>query len=476
MDSVKSKPNFAGTVTEVNEKSILVSVNEDEDEIKSSDLISVSLNVELKDTLTDFKAGDEVRVYYDGTIAESYPAQIHKVYAIMLVNRPSDNGSSKTGEGDADKTEPSGEDIDPIKEKISKMTVDEKIGQMVMAGIDGYTLDSNSKNLIEKYKVGGFIILGQNVQNTSQLLKLINSLKEANSKNEIPLFMAVDQEGGRVDRMPKEFKRYPSNKEIGKVNDENFSYEVGTVLADEIKSFGFNMDFAPVLDINSNPKNPVIGDRSFGSDAEIVTKLGIKTMKGIQSKGVISGVKHFPGHGDTSVDSHVGLPIIYNDLNRLKDFELIPFSKAIENGADVVMIAHILLPKIDEENPASFSKTIITDILRNDMMFSGVVITDDMTMGAIAENYDLGASAVKSVNAGSDIVMVCHEYSNAVKVIDALKDAVDKGEIREERINESVYRILKLKQKYNLSDSTVNEVNVNDINSKINKVLKAYNS
>ena len=361
--------------------------------------------------------------------------------------------------------------IDPIIEQIDKMSLDEKIGQMLVVGIDGYGLNDNTKNIIEKTKVGGVILFSNNVQGSNQLLNLLNSLKKENSQNKIPLFLSVDEEGGRVTRMPKEFKKFPTNKAIGKINNETFSNNVGSTIAYEIGSFGFNMDFAPVLDVNSNPNNPVIGDRSFGSVVNIVSRLGIQTMKGIQSANIIPVVKHFPGHGDTSVDSHIGLPSVNNDLKRLKSFELIPFSEAIKNNADAVMIAHILLPKIDSENPSSMSKIIITDILRKDLSFNGVTITDDMTMGAIIKNYNIGEAAVKSVKAGIDIVLVCHGYDNEVAVINALKNAVSKGVIGPQRIDESVYRILKLKQKYKLKDEIISSVNVDRINNKIIKLL-----
>lgn len=362
--------------------------------------------------------------------------------------------------------------VDPIIEQIGKMSLDEKIGQMLIVGIEGYDLNDNTKSLINNSKVGGVILFSKNVQDTNQLLNLLNSLKKENKKNKLPLFLSVDEEGGRVTRMPMEFKKLPTNKAIGKLNDENFSYKIGSTIANEIGSFGFNMDFAPVLDINSNPNNPVIGDRSYGADANKVSSLGIQTMKGIKSGNVIPVVKHFPGHGDTSVDSHLGLPTVNTDLKRLQSFELIPFASAIKNNADAVMIAHILLPNIDSENPSSLSKIIITDILRKELNFNGVIITDDMTMGAIVKNYNIGEAAIKSVVAGTDIVLVCHGFDNEVAVINALKNAVSKGDIKVENIDQSVYRILSLKQKFNLKDEIINTVDVNDINNKINDLLK----
>jgi beta-N-acetylhexosaminidase len=362
--------------------------------------------------------------------------------------------------------------VDSIREQIKNMSLNEKVGQLVIAGIDSYENDVHSRELIEKYKVGGFILLGQNIKDTKQTLDLVNSLKDSNSKNKIPLFLSIDEEGGRITRLPKEFAKLPTNKVIGEKNNSSLSYKIGSLLGEEVKAFGLNMNFAPVLDVNSNPQNPVIGDRSFGNNVDIVSKLGIQTMKGIQSHNIVAGVKHFPGHGDTSVDSHLGLPVVNNDLNRLKSLELIPFSKAIENGADVVMIAHILLPKIDKENPASFSKIIITDVLREYLKYDGVVITDDMTMGAIVKNYDIGEAAVKSLNAGSDIVLVCHDFDKETAVIMAINSAVQNKTITEKSIDEKVYRVLKLKQKYNIKDEKINSINVKVINEKINSLVK----
>ncbi|HHV19112.1 MAG TPA: beta-N-acetylhexosaminidase [Thermoanaerobacterales bacterium] len=381
-------------------------------------------------------------------------------------------GNNNRNNGEAIKP-PEKAAVDPLKNQIEQMTVDEKVGQMVMIGLEGYEKDPYAQEMITKYKVGGFIFFKRNIKNAYQTLTLINSLKEANRENKIPLFFAVDEEGGRVTRMPAEFTKLPTSRAIGKINSEDFAFEVGSIIGQQLKSLGFNMNFAPVLDIDSNPNNPVIGDRSFGHNEEIVSKLGTATMKGIQSQ-VISAVKHFPGHGDTSTDSHISLPVVNHDMDRLKDFELVPFAQAIENGADMVMVAHILLPKIDQENPVTLSETVITDILREEMKFNGVIITDDMTMGAITENYDIGDAAVKSVRAGADIVLICHDNEKQVTVLEALKEAVADGVISQESLDEHVYRILKLKQKYNLNDEKIESVDVKGINEKIGEALSRY--
>ncbi|MGI6145259.1 MAG: beta-N-acetylhexosaminidase [Clostridia bacterium] len=366
---------------------------------------------------------------------------------------------------------------DPLKEQIEAMTLNEKIGQMVIVGIDSYENDEHAKYMIENYQVGGFILLKKNIKDVDQLKNLLNSLKESNTVNNIPLFLSVDEEGGSISRLPNGFKKIPVSGKIGSINNSAISFQVGNIIGEALQLLGFNMDFAPVLDINSNPQNPVIGDRAFGSEAELVSKLGIQTMKGLQAKNIISVVKHFPGHGDTSVDSHLGLPIVNHDLERLKNFELRPFMEAINNDVDAIMIAHLLLPQIDPDNPATLSPAVITTLLRKEMQFDGVVITDDLTMGAIADNYDLGEAAVKSINAGSDIILVCHEYAHEENVLKTLQKAAANGDIAEERINESVYRILKLKQKYNLSDQTdfvtQEEMNarITAINQRIMKLL-----
>lgn len=360
---------------------------------------------------------------------------------------------------------------DDIQLKLNSMNLDEKIGQLLIVGFDGYELNEDIEKLIKENCVGGIILFGNNIENSRQLMNLTNALKTNNLNNKIPLFISVDEEGGRVSRMPGEFKKLPSNKIIGEINNSNLSYNIGKIISKQLTSLGFNMNFAPVLDINSNPQNSVIGDRSFGDTPDIVTKLGIKTMAGLKDGNIIPVVKHFPGHGDTSVDSHVGLPLVNHNMKRLNEFELVPFKEAIKNDADVIMISHILLPKIDSIYPATMSKTIITDVLRNDLNFNGVVITDDMTMGAITKNYDIPNAAVKSINAGTDIILVCHDYDNEMAVITALKEAVKNKVITEDRLNESVYRILKLKEKYKINNDTVDNINIHEINNKIKSIF-----
>jgi len=360
-----------------------------------------------------------------------------------------------------------------ISEVILKMSLEDKIGQMILAGVSGTSMDANANKLINQLHVGGIIFYKYNFETPAQVIQLVNQLKAGNSSS-LPLLLGVDQEGGRVTRLPGGLTNFPRNKQIGQINNPDFSYKVGTLLGRELKEFGLNLDFAPVLDINSNPNNPVIGDRSFGDNADIVSKLGIQTMRGIQSQNVITTIKHFPGHGDTSVDSHLDLPIVNKSLKQLKELELIPFERATNQGADVMMVAHILLPQLDKTNPGTMSKAVMTDLLRKQLGFTGVIITDDMTMGAITEHFDIGKAAVESVKAGSDIILVGHDYNNVVKIISSLKAAVQNGEISEQRLNESIERIIQLKWKYSINDTKVENPNINEINYSINSLLNNY--
>ncbi|MFC4410456.1 beta-N-acetylhexosaminidase [Chungangia koreensis] len=359
-----------------------------------------------------------------------------------------------------------------IEEQIAQMTLDEKIGQLIMVGVEGESFSPEMEDLIQKEKVGGIILLPKNISSAEQTLKLLNDLKKANEVNDIPLFLSVDEEGGTISRLPDEFDSLPTTREIGSMDSPEFSFEVGQFLAHQVKAFGYNMNMAPVLDVDSNPENPVIGDRSFGSDPDIVASLGVATMKGMQEENVIPVVKHFPGHGDTSDDSHSSLPILDADLERLNSLELIPFKRAIEEGADAVMTAHILFPKIDSSNPATLSGKVINGILRESLGFEGVIITDDLTMGAIRNSYSAGQAAVRAFLAGHDILLICHEYDNYYMAIQAMKEAVTSGKITEEQVDQSVQRILTLKKKYKLSNEPVESIDVEAINKELDKLLE----
>lgn len=328
---------------------------------------------------------------------------------------------------------------------INEMTLDEKIGQMVLSGFNGTDFNGELDTLINDLKVGGVILFSRNIEDSNQLKKLNLDIEEAN-KN-IPVFISIDEEGGRVNRLAKNIKRFESAKSIGDKGDIKYAYENGKEIGKTLKAYKINMNFAPVLDIYSNSKNTVIGDRAFGNNEKIVETMGIATMQGLKDEDVIPVIKHFPGHGDTEVDSHIGLPVVEKSIDQLYDFELVPFKKAIESGADAVMVSHILMKQIDDKNPATLSYNLITEILRNDMEFSNVIITDDMCMKAITNRLSVEEASIKSIKAGSDIILIGSDIGKTKSVIEKIKLAVERNEISEKRIDESVYRILKLKQK-----------------------------
>ncbi|GAA0133294.1 beta-N-acetylhexosaminidase [Paenibacillus sp. YSY-4.3] len=377
---------------------------------------------------------------------------------------PQGNGNhSNPGQGD-----------DSARRMLEQLSTAEKIGQLVVVGVEGTAPDDTARQFIESHHVGGFIFYKNNISDSKQAVAFFNQLKKMNANNKVPLLLSVDEEGGRVSRMPEEFKALPSAQIIGEAGSTELASGLGSVIGKELAGFGLNMDFAPVLDINSNPDNPVIGSRAFGSNAEIVSEMGIAMFQGIGQEGVIPVLKHFPGHGDTSVDSHLGLPVVEHDMERLRKLELVPFIRAIEEGADVVMVAHLLMPKLDAEQPASFSKAVIHDVLREELGFEGVVITDDMTMGAIVKHYDIGEAAVKFIQGGGNIVLVGHERERQLAVIDALTAAVKRGAISPEVLDERVYSILKLKEKYGLRDDPASGPDIKVINQEISDILTKH--
>ncbi|WP_413378045.1 beta-N-acetylhexosaminidase [Paenibacillus taichungensis] len=384
------------------------------------------------------------------------------------------NANSNAGANDQDNdqddqqnTVPPQEEKDPVQKQLDQLSLDEKIGQMILAGVQGTTLDAQAKQMITDQKVGGIIFYANNVSTLQGTAKFVQSIKDANRSNPVPIFMSVDQEGGKVSRMPETVETIPSNGKVGKTKDAELAETMGKLLARQIQLVGFNVDFAPVLDVNSNPNNPVIGDRSFGSSASLVSRMGIAEMKGLRSEGIIPVVKHFPGHGDTSADSHLDLPVVNKTEKQLAQLEWIPFEAAVKEQVEAVMVAHILFPKLDPDHPASLSDVIIGQHLRGKFKYDGVVITDDLSMGAIAKNYKLNDAAVATVQAGSDILLVAHSYESAKTIFDTLMSAVKSGKISESRINESAYRILALKQKYNLSDEEQQSGDLKQLNADI---------
>lgn len=363
---------------------------------------------------------------------------------------------------------------DPLAEQLAAMTVEEKVGQLLIGGFEGTEIGDQATRLVQEYQVGGLILYGRNIAGAGQLVTLTNGLKALNGDG-IPLFLSIDQEGGGVDRMPPEVRRTPGAYCVGQTGSVPAAQSYGDVLAAECAAFGLNLDFAPVLDVWSNPGNTVIGQRAFSADARTVAGLGPAAARRMMDQGIIPAVKHFPGHGDPAVDSHVGLPVVDKSPEELEETELIPFRAAIQSaGTDgqvpAVMVAHILLTQLDPERPASLSPAVVTGLLREELGFAGAVLTDDLTMGAVTQSYGLGEAAVLAVEAGCDILLVCHGQDSVPAVRTALLEAVASGRITAERLDESVYRILRLKTEYALTNEPVSPPDLEALNAQIGAV------
>lgn len=331
------------------------------------------------------------------------------------------------------------------------MKLEEKIGQLLMVGFDGHEINKQTRDFFEKNHIGGFILFERNYKDLTQLISLTAELHGL-SKGPIPL-IAVDQEGGRVIRFREPFTQFPSASVIGKLisqdkNSVKISYEIGKIIGSELSACGLNMNLAPVLDLYTNPKNKVIGDRSFGMDTILVSQIGLSIVAGLQDQHVIACAKHFPGHGDTDDDSHNVLPVFKHDIKRLMNTEIKPFAHCIKNGVLSIMTAHVLYKKIDNKYPASISEIIIGKILRKTLRFTGIVVTDDLGMGAIRKNFSIEESAILSIKAGADVIMVCNDLDIQKRVYEKLFNGVIKNTIDESRINESVARILRIKNQF----------------------------
>jgi beta-N-acetylhexosaminidase len=357
--------------------------------------------------------------------------------------------------------------------QLYKMTLDEKIGQMLMVGINGIIAGSDAKEVIHNLHAGGIIFYGSNIKTPNQTVDFTNQLKAMNqsAKNPLPLFISVDEEGGMVDRMPSPILKMPSAFAIGKKDDPEFAYSACETLGEAVRDLGFNMNYAPVLDVVKDPAASAIGERSFGTDPHLVSRIGVAAMKGIHSKNVIPVVKHFPGYGSVNVDAHQDLPTVEYGRNQLEENDWLPFKNAIQNDADVIMVTHELVAGLETTYPASMSTTIMTNMLRDQLGFKGVIMTDDMTMGAITKRYGLQTAAVTSVQAGADVVMISFHKDEQTNAFHALKQAVVKGTLSEQRIDDSVYRIMELKQKYKLSDKQIGYPDISSINNNIEKII-----
>jgi beta-N-acetylhexosaminidase len=343
---------------------------------------------------------------------------------------------------------------DEVGRTLAAMSLEEKVGQLFMPVLYGTAADTVSgenqarygartpAKVIRKYRLGGVILFPANVKSVRQVVGFTNGLQAASPR--VPLIIGTDQENGLVSRMGALMTTFPGAGQIGTIGDTSLSRAVAKATGEELRALGVNLDFAPVADVNVNPRNPVIGRRAFGDDPARVSKMVAAAVKGFSDAKVASTAKHFPGHGDTDVDSHTGLPVIKHTRAQWERIDAPPFKAAVAAGVDAVMSAHIVFPKLDPSgDPATLSKRILTGLLRDELGFKGVITTDALNMAGVRKKYSDGEVAVRAVLAGADLLLMPNDLPKAYQAVLA---AAESGRISEQRLDQSVTRLLKLRQ------------------------------
>ena len=343
---------------------------------------------------------------------------------------------------------------------IGRMTLEEKVGQLFICGFGGREVGPVPKAHVTRRFIGGLILYDRNIQTPEQVAVLTTELQKLTETNprRIPLFIAVDQEGGKVARLQKGASTLPGNMALGATRSQEFAEKAGDITGVELAVLGINLNFAPVLDVNTNPKNPAIGVRSFGDSPQLVSQLGSAYIRGLQRQGVLATAKHFPGHGDTSADSYKKLPLVAKKRKHLNDVEMAPFRAAIDASVAAIMTAHVHYPELDIKFPATLSPTILNNILRRDLGFEGIIITDDLEMKAIEEQRDIKSAAVAAFQAGADILLVPWTLKKQQAAYSAILRAVKTRHITKNRLDASVRRILKSKNAYGLFEKTYEHI------------------
>ncbi|RAW12324.1 beta-N-acetylhexosaminidase [Paenibacillus taichungensis] len=358
--------------------------------------------------------------------------------------------------------------------KLTQMTLREKIGQMLLCGFHGTQAAGEVDAFLRKYPIGGVIYFARNVESPEQVERLSSGLQRiAVDSGNVPLWISIDQEGGMVARITEGIALMPGQMAIAAAGSIEDAYQAAYISGVELRSMGINMNFAPVLDVNNNAANPVIGVRSFGESPQSVAAYGVRSIAGVQDADISATAKHFPGHGDTDTDSHLDLPVIPHDRERVERVELIPFRAAIAAGVDAMMSAHIYFPALEPERlPVTLSRAVLSGLLRQELGYDGMIVTDCMEMDAIAANYGTVDAAVMAVEAGADLVLISHTAHLQAGAFDALLAAVQSGRISEARIDESVTRLLKYKAKRGLLENGM-DTGDDEVNGSVSTSLSA---
>jgi beta-N-acetylhexosaminidase len=322
-----------------------------------------------------------------------------------------------------------------------------RIGQLLIAGFDGRQLPVELHALAREFGLGGVILFARNVAEPEQVAELC--FEAARLAGDIPAWVSVDQEGGRVARLKAPFTEWPPMATLGRSGDERLAARFARAMGAELRAVGVTLDYAPVLDVHTNPKNPVIGDRALAERAADVARLGAAIVRGLQEAGVAACGKHFPGHGDTSVDSHLELPLVEHPPERLREVELVPFRAAIEAGVASIMTAHVVIPALDEQRPATLSPRVIAGLLRGELGYDGLVLSDDLEMKAIANAYHVPDAAVLAVEAGCDGVLICSSsHDTQAAALEALIHAVEGERLPLARVDAALARQQRAKERF----------------------------
>jgi beta-N-acetylhexosaminidase len=322
-----------------------------------------------------------------------------------------------------------------------------QIGQLLIAGFNGHQIPPELRSLAKEFGLGGVILFARNIAEPAQVAEV--SFDTARLVPELPAWVSVDQEGGRVARLKAPFTEWPPMATLGRSGDVHLAERFARALAQELKSVGITLDYAPVLDIHTNPKNPVIGDRALAEKAEEVARLGSAIVRVLQGEGIAACGKHFPGHGDTSTDSHLELPLVEHPPDRLRQVEFLPFKAAIEAGVATIMTAHVLVPSLDDHRPATLSRRIVNDILRDELKFDGVILSDDLEMKAVAAEYAVTDSAVLAIEAGCDGILICSgDHDTQAAALEALVHAVEEDRLRLARVEDALKRQQRAKERF----------------------------
>ncbi|MGD9852758.1 MAG: beta-N-acetylhexosaminidase [Nitrospirales bacterium] len=326
------------------------------------------------------------------------------------------------------------------------MTLTQRIGQLCMIGFEGPEVTPDLRAWIREYQPGGVILFSRNLIDAEQIAHLTNELQDI--AGDASLLIGIDQEGGRVSRLPSGFTIFPPAVKVAYSGSTELAYQAAAVTAKELRAVGINMNMAPVLDVHTNPANPIIGDRAFGTDPELVGLMGAATIAGLHDHLVLACGKHFPGHGDTTKDSHLELPVVTASRERLEAVELKPFRYAVHHGLQAMMTAHVHYPSLDPGNPATLSHTILSKLLRQEMGFQGLIFSDDLEMRAILNHSSVGDAAVRSMQAGVDILLICKTRDLETQAIEAVRKAVDSGDITVRAIETRQARLQAVKQQF----------------------------